>query len=225
MYCIITLHIVPNYISLFTLPHLRTGITLLDQPDTNHVAVLIGDDRGGAPLLLYVGEKRPGGFLERNGLSFGYLHVWVADDGTDNADEFIGTGESKTGRFVKIEHYQPENAGLPGFDDLGFADQATQDDLSYNVAGAFRFSRPEDVSTNPGDGSQAVLHSTGRASLFPNEKWGQTLLIEVDFTSFVPGEDVPADVTIMYEGNESEDFGIRSPDNGAWADDGLIYGT
>lgn len=201
---------------------------MFDQPDSNHVAILGGDDRGGAPLILYIGEKQAGGFLERNGLAFGYFYVWVADDGTQAPNEdpkFLGTGNSKTGAFKSIEHYQTDMAGEDGFDEQGFADQNTQDNLA-EAAGAFRFSRPEDVSTNPGNGHQAVLHSTGRSSLFGGvEKWGQTLRITVDFESFTAGGDIPAEVEILYDGNdfENEDDGIRSPDNGVWASDGMIY--
>jgi len=197
---------------------------MFDQPDPNHVAILGGDDRGGAPLILYVGEKQPGGFLERNGLAFGYLYVWVAADGTiapDGTPNFLGKETSKTGKFVKIEHYQP---GETGFDELGFASQAKQDELG-DAVGAFSFSRPEDVSTNPDNGLQAILHSTGRNDLFGGiESWGQTLRIDVNFDNFVPGEDIPADITIMYDGNQFGDSGIRSPDNGVWAKSGLIYG-
>jgi len=200
---------------------------MFDQPDDDHVAILIGDDRGGAPLLLYIGEKLPGNFLERNGLAYGYLYVWVAGDGSTTPADFLGTGNLKAGYFKKLEHYQPDMAGLDGFDDLGFANQVTQDALAFDGPGAFKFSRPEDVSTNPENGLQAVLHSTGRSSLFNGvEKWGQTLLIEVDFDNFDPeGDSIPADITIVYDGNDFEDFGIRSPDNGVWASDGVVYGT
>ena len=206
----------------------RTGATMFDQPDENHIAVLGGDDRGGAPLILYIGEKRPGGFLARNGLEFGYFYVWVSADGTrapNESPQLLGTFTAKEGYFKMIEHYQPEMAGEAGFDDLGFADQATQDALAV-AAGAFAFSRPEDVSTNPDNGLQAILHSTGRSQLFGGvESWGQTLLIDVDFSSFQPGSDIPARVTIAYDGNDldKKDNGIRSPDNGVWASDGLIY--
>ena len=54
------------------------SVAALEVPGINktHVAILIGDDRGDAPLLLYVGEKKPGGnFLERNGLTKGRLYA------------------------------------------------------------------------------------------------------------------------------------------------------
>ena len=49
------------------------------------------------------------------------------------------------------------------------------------AAGAFEFSRPEDVATNPADGTQVVMASTGRASLYPSDNWGTTYLIDLDF--------------------------------------------
>lgn len=205
------------------------------QPDPDHIAVLVGDDRGGAPLLLYVGEKIPSVyFLERNGLAKGDLYVWTSDDTPKGIEQlglsyyfsFLGGGvTSAVGYFTKIDHYQEDMAGQDGFDDLGFADQDTQDDLSI-AAGAFLFSRPEDLSTNPDDPLQAVFHSTGRSSLYGGtELWGQTFLVNVVFENFEPGADIPATVSVLYDGNDSEneDSGIRSPDNGVWASDGIVY--
>lgn len=207
---------------------------MFKQPNEDHVAILVGDDRGGAPLLLYVGEKRGGNFLERNGLASGSLYIWVGPNGFEDADDFLGTGTSLEGTFKKIKHYRPDLADKTGecdpaggrYDSLGYANQKEQDCLA-DAAGAFRFSRPEDVSTNPYNDLQAVLHSTGRVRLFSNEKWGQTLLVEVDYVGFTPeGDEIAAKITIAYDGNDNdkEDFGIRSPDNGVWASDGFIYG-
>ena len=213
------------------------NVTLLDTRELNTVAVLIGDDRGGAPLLLYVGVKDPtGGFLARNGLAGGTLFVWVTDSGETTPDEWNGTGTSRTGRFVPIRHYDALQAGQPGYDAQGFADQDTQDALAA-ARGAFRFSRPEDVATNPADGSQAVLASTGRGGLFPADNWGTTYLIDVDFgTDLVANGVINADafitgeLTVLYDGDDAgdgafsdPDFGLRSPDNLDWADDGFIY--
>ena len=152
------------------------SVAVMDNFNSNKVVVLVGDDRGGAPLLLYVGQKfqsYPGDnapmFLKRNGLAKGNLYVWVADNGDVSPEDWNGTGTSRSGKFVKIQHYNPSMAGQPGYDDVGWADQDTQDDLAFNVAGAFAFSRPEDVHTNPADGTQAVLASTGRDSLFPSD--------------------------------------------------------
>lgn len=217
--------------------------TVMNNFYSNKVVVLIGDDRGGAPLLLYIGEKNASfspdapNFLKRNGLAKGSLFAWVADSGETTPDQWNGTGTTRTGKFIRINHYQPENAGAEGFDLAGYADNDTQDALAEEV-GNFKFSRPEDVATNPNDGTQAVMASTGRESLFPGDAWGTTYLINFRtlpylFAMYSPLElidTLPADLTVLYDGDdagagqfESPDFGMRSPDNLEWADDGYIY--
>ena len=202
------------------------NVTPVKPPQGNQIAILVGDDRGGAPLLLYLGQKKQGGFLERNGLAEGQLYVWVADNGETTPEQFNGTGNSRSGTFVEIAYYNPALAGTPGYDNQGFADQATQDALAA-AAGAFQFSRPEDLATNPKDKNQVVLASTGRSSLFPSDNWGTTYLIDVAFPQQGP---IRADVHIIYDGDDAgagqfahPDFGMRSPDNLDWADNGLIY--
>ncbi|MBD2198989.1 MULTISPECIES: esterase-like activity of phytase family protein [Calothrix] len=221
------------------------SVTEINTGSTDKVALLIGDDRGPAPLILYVGDKNAkgdGSFLDRNGLAQGKLYVWVADDPTDNSDsieldarDFQGSGNSRAGKFVEIQHYRPDLAGTAvdgtdadtsiqnelGYDAQGFATQAQQDALANEVK-AFLFSRPEDVATNPADGTQAVLASTGRTGLFDNaDTWGTTYKIDVDFSS----NQITASLNILYDGNDegNKDFGLRSPDNLDWADDGKIY--
>ena len=95
--------------------------------------------------------------------------------------------------------------------------------------GAFQFSRPEDLATNPKDGSQAVLASTGRGGILNNSDiWGDTYLIDVDF-DFDNGVFDPAgsdtELTILYDGDDPDKMqqGLRSPDNLDWADDRRIY--
>lgn len=200
---------------------------MLAQPDSTHIAMIVGDDRAPAPIIMYVGEKQAGGsFLERNGLAKGYIYVFVADDGTNSPEDtplFLGTGTTKSGSFVKIEHYL-EGGLAPDYDSLGFATQVKQDALSIAV-NAFFASRPEDVSTNPANPYQVIMQSTGREGIFDNKEiWGQTILIEVNFDTFVAGEPVPAELTILYDGNDTGDFGLRSPDNGVWGQDGYLYG-
>ncbi|PZU99373.1 MAG: hypothetical protein DCE90_02345 [Pseudanabaena sp.] len=235
--------------TLYALPWLGRAawenVTELDTGTTNKVAILVGDDRDPAPLILYVGTKTAGGFLERNGLANGELFVWVADDPTNANDaieadprNFAGSNNSTKGRFVKIDYYRPDLANTAvdgadsgtsiqdelGYDAQGFATQAQQDKLAADVK-AFLFSRPEDVATNPFDGTQAVLASTGRESIFGGaDTWGTTYKIDVDFAGLASGV-INADATILYDGNEADkrDFGLRSPDNLDWADDGKIY--
>ncbi|MGD8396678.1 MAG: DUF839 domain-containing protein [Candidatus Eiseniibacteriota bacterium] len=213
-------------------PHLGRAAwenaTLVETGSDDTVGVIVGDDRAGAPLLLHVGRKNAigdGSFLDRNGLARGDLLVWVADDGSLSPEDFNGTGNSKTGTFVVIPHYDPAMAGQPGYDELGYVTQARQDDLVAG-AGGFQFSRPEDVSTNPDDGYQFVMASTGRGSAYPSDNWGTTYIIELDFS----GPDVVGTVSIAYDGDDAgagqfsdPDYGLRSPDNLDWADNGMIY--
>ncbi|MGB3555569.1 MAG: alkaline phosphatase PhoX, partial [Jannaschia sp.] len=213
------------------------SVTELDTGNTENVAILIGDDRGGAPLLMYVGTKdrsANASFLERNGLANGKVYAWKADSGETSPEEFNGTFESRNGSWVEIDIYDPSQAGTAssqdelGYDAQGFATQAQQDKLAED-AGAFAFSRPEDVATNPEDGTVAVMASTGRGSLFPSDDWGTTYKIDVDFNNIATG-DITAELNILYDGDdagagqfEGPDFGLRSPDNLEWADDGFIY--
>ncbi|MGD1805460.1 hypothetical protein ACP6PL_08460 [Dapis sp. BLCC M126] len=229
------------------------NITQVDTGDAEEVGILVGDDREAAPLLLYVGEKdttEGAGFLERNGLADGSLYVWVPDaelgdtEGENDPDSnpdpagFNGTGNSESGTFVEIDYYRPEEAGSAedtdgdgsiqdelGYDEMGFATQ-TQQDLLAEEAGAFQFSRPEDVATNPADGTEAVLASTGRSRRFPDDIWGTTYSVDIEFSD----SEIAADLTILYDGDDAgagqfahPDFGVRSPDNLDWADDGYIY--
>ena len=151
---------------------------------------------------------------------------------------FNGTGNSESGTFVEIDYYRPDQRGTAidtdgdgsiqdelGYDDLGFATQFQQDTLALE-AGAFQFSRPEDVATNPADGTEAVLASTGRGGRFPSDDWGITYSVDVEFGDSA----ITADLEILYDGDdagagqfEHPDFGLRSPDNLDWADDGNIY--
>jgi len=227
---------------LWALPWLgRAGwesVAALEIPGFNktHVAILVGDDRGDAALLLYVGEKVPGGnFVERNGLANGKLYMWVADSGDLSPADFNGTGQMRRGKFVEVDNYNLAEAdsGIDqderGFDALGFATQNELDSQKMEI-GAFNFSRPEDLHTNPhpGKGNQVVFASTGRDTDINQgaDLWGTTYLVDVKIN---PGrvltDNITADITILYDGDDADkrDFGIRSPDNLVWADDGLVY--
>ena len=214
------------------------SVALLDVPTINktHVAALVGDDRGDAPLLLYVGEKQRGGdFLSRNGLAGGKLYMWVADDGSVSPADWNGTGATRRGTFVEVENYNSAAVGGsdPNFDELGFATQAYLDQQKADI-GAFNFSRPEDLHTNPapGKGGQAIFASTGRNTTLNQgaDLWGTIYLIDVKIN---PGrirtDNITADLTIVYDGDDAglqfpdPDYGIRSPDNLVWADDGQVY--
>lgn len=214
------------------------SVAALEVPQINrtHVAIVVGDDRGDAPLLLYVGKKqRNGNFIERNGLAKGKLYMWVADNGDLSPADWNGTGTSRMGRFVEVENYNAAEAGSAGgqneagFDELGFATQAELDSQKAEI-GAFNFSRPEDLHTNPkrGKGNQVVFASTGRNTAINQGKdlWGTTYLIDVKISrGRIKTGNITAKLTILYDGDDADkqDFGIRSPDNLVWADDGQVY--
>lgn len=186
------------------------------------VALLGGDDRAGAPLLLYVGTKQGSDFLGRNGLNNGKLYAFVIDGATSPQD-FNGTHNFTEGRFVEIENYNPGSAGMNGYDALGFATQDKLDEL-YEAAGAFQFSRPEDLSTNPQKDWQVVFASTGRGQLFPADNWGNLYVLDIN------ADNLTAVIRILYSGDDAgggqfsdPDDGLRSPDNLTWSEDGYIY--
>ena len=214
---------------LWALPDLGRGswenVTALDAPP-GHVALLLGDDIevGRAPLYLYVGRKDPAGdFPARNGLRGGQLSVWVANGGDSSPADWHGTGNRRDGRFVPIPARDPARAGKPGHDALGYRDDTTLRDAAWEL-GAFSFSRPEDLHTNPADGTQAVLSSTGHGKIFPEDDWGTLYRIDLRFVAEVsrlPG--ATATLTILHDADDYGDAGIRSADNLTWARDGMVY--
>ncbi len=206
-----------------------------------HVALLVGDDTPPAPLWLYIGKKSasifdikkglPEGldpptdtFLNRNGLLVGNLYYFVPDSPYKDPSDFSGTRNVMEGRFQMIKVFEGDRAGQPGYDSLGYKNGQTLRKEAFQ-GGAFKFSRPEDVSTNPKNPLEAVFTSTGRGELFGNaDDWGTVYLINVNFS------EMRARVKILYDGEDSggslipsPDFGIRSPDNVEWGEDGFIY--
>ncbi|BFM39773.1 alkaline phosphatase PhoX [Synechocystis sp. LKSZ1] len=220
--------------TLYALPAFgRAGyenVAEVDTGTTDKVAFVIGDDTGFSPLYMYVGNKNAkgdGSFLDRNGLASGKVYAWVADDPTNpndpielSAETFKGTNNSTNGRFVEIAYYDPAQAGTNGYDNLGYATTTKQDDLAAAV-NAFQLARPEDVSTNPADGTQFAVNATGTGNF---DKWGTVYRFDIDFQNIAAGN-ITAKVDILFDGNEAnkQDFGLRSPDNLDWADDGKIY--
>jgi len=204
------------------------SITEINTGRTDKVAFIIGDGRSNAPLYLYVGNKQSGNFLDQNGLAQGKLFVWVADDpnnATDpielNPSQFKGTGSGTNGKFVEISYYDPSKANTTGYDAQGYVTQNMQNSLATSVS-AFQFSRPQKVVTNPTDGTQVVLASTGTSG--GPDVWGTTYKIDVDFNDINTGN-ITARIDILYDGNDTgkQDLGLRSPDNLDWADNGKIY--
>ncbi len=195
------------------------------QPD-GHVALLLGDDAefGGAPLYLWLGRKQPGGtFPQRNGLVSGRLFAWAADDASRSPADWSGTGGVRVGRFAALRTQEPERAGRRGYDAQGYLDDTRLRDAARE-AGAFIFSRPEDLHASPANPLQVAMISTGNGWNFPADKWGTLYLIDVSFGRDAAGElEARARVEILYDADETADRGIRSPDNLAWASDGALY--
>ena len=124
------------------------------------------------PLYLYVGEKSTdpaANFLERNGLSDGQMYVWKANvSGVNSPAEFY-TG-TRGGSWVAIEVQDVSKAGTAGYDSLGYKNDSTLR-TEADQLGAFSFSRPEDLSTNPKDGTQVAFASTGAPSRRGRTRW------------------------------------------------------
>lgn len=196
-----------------------------DRPD-GHVAVLLGDDLefGRAPLYLWIGRKVPGGnFIERNGLASGQLHVWVADGGDRTPQQWSGAGTFRRGRFVPLPTRTADGQPTPVTDASGYFDDPELRRRA-EALGAFVFSRPEDLHTNPRSGTQVVFASTGHGDQFPADDWGDVYLINVNFREDgAGGLEAEAELKLFYDSDESADFGLRNPDNLVWSGDGAIY--
>jgi secreted PhoX family phosphatase len=219
--------------TLWALPALGRGswenVTSISMPDQDqpdgHIGLLLSDDNqfGGAPLYFWIGKKNPEGDLPaRNGLRAGQLHVWVSGNGDRDPDDWHGTGSARTGHFVTLEPRDKKNAGKNGYDPDGYLDDITLRQRAAEL-GAFMLSRPEDLHTNPANGMQVVLCSTGHGIKYPADDWGTVYLIDVT----LEGESEPykpaATIQILHDCDDFGDFGIRSADNVVWASDGMIY--
>lgn len=219
---------------LWALPDFGRGswenAALVDTGTTTHVAFLLGDDAQARPLYLYVGEKstaQGANFVERNGLKGGQLYVWKTTNGNTTPQQFNGTGATRTGTWMAVNARNIANAGTAGHDAQGYKNDTTLGSEASGL-GCFLFSRPEDLSTSPTDGSIVAFTSTGRGSVYPLDNWGDTYILDIDFNaSAVP---TAGNIRILYDGDDagggqfmSPEEGLRCPDNLDWADDGFIY--
>lgn len=219
------------------------NITEIDTGTTTHVAFILSDDSSpfdfdpenengdeAAPLYLYVGEKDTSAsadFLERNGLRGGKLYVWVSDNLESSPADFNGLGGTPTtlgGTWVEVNNTPDlslaSETGEFGFDEFGYPTQGNLW-LQSRDLGAFGFSRPEDVATNPSDGTEIVLASTGVDTYDGGvDTFGTIYTVKTDFSDL---SHPTAVISILYDGDADPDRGLRSPDNLDWADDGLIY--
>ena len=225
----------PETGNIWHLPDLGRGawenIAVVDTGREDTVAIMLADDTspfdfGGeegdeaAPLYLYVGTKDPNGdFPARNGLRGGDLYVWVADNGATSPSEFNGSGKL-AGSWVQIDNSPtgpPSIDGSTGFDHFGYPTQGTLW-IRARELGAFGFSRPEDVATNPANGREVALASTGVDTYEGGvDTFGTVYTIKTNFNNMA------AAVTIVYDGDADPARRLRSPDNLDWADDGRLY--
>ena len=224
------------------------NVTPIDTGDKSTVGLLLGDDVEAAPLYLYIGKKNAVGdnsFLDRNGLKVGKLYAWKADEDSsgstpDDPSDFNGESSALDGTFVEVEVIDTDEAGEFGYDGVGYLNDdtlraratdgvvRTSDGNGSDVfkvkgggLGCFKFSRPEDLSTNPEDGTEVIFASTGRSALFGGaDSWGTTYLIELSL-----GSKMTAKLTILHDADDRTvpDNWIRSPDNLVWAQDGYAY--
>jgi hypothetical protein len=217
----------------YALPALGRGgwenVTALDTGRTDKVALLLGDDRssvsggvGGSAALMWVGTKNAAGdFLDQNGLKDGKLYAWTANDTTiKNASSLNGNGSAADGKWVEVANRGTPNS--PGYDAQGYATQAQLDTL-VGATGAFRFARPEDVATNPKNGTEAAFVTTGTSAggLGTANTQGAIYRFNFDFSDINTPK---TKVTVLYDGNKDTNGNrIRSPDNVAWAEDGTLW--
>jgi endonuclease I len=203
---------------------------LVDTGTTTHVAFLLGDDAPGRPLYLYVGQKNSApsaNFIERNGLKGGQLYVWKATNGNTTPQQFNGSGNFRTGTWVAIDAKNAGAANTAGHDSQGYRNDTILK-TEADALGAFSFSRPEDLATNPTDGSIVAFASTGRGSIYPLDNWGDTYVLDIDFSA--SGAPTTGFLRIVYSGDDAgngqfmtPEEGLRCPDNMEWSDDGCLY--
>lgn len=218
--------------ALWAVPAMGHGswenVVQVDTGTTTHVGFLLGDDTTGAPMYLYVGAKNAAGdFLDRNGLKNGQLYAWKADATGVNSPAELAAG-SQAGTWVAINAFDATLAGQTGYDSLGYKKDATLQGEADSL-GAFTFSRPEDLSRNPDNGTEVVFASTG-ASIGAavtadsvadvTDTAGTLYKMTLDFSNLAAPTGT---LSVLYNGNTDATRAIRNPDNLDWADDGFVY--
>jgi secreted PhoX family phosphatase len=198
---------------LWALPDFGRGkwenIAQVDTGTTTHVAFLMNSDAVGAPLYLYVGEKRGNGdFLARNGLSDGKLYVWKAKAGDTTAATF--QSGTRAGTWVEI-----------AVKDAQGYKTATELQSEANALGAFQFARLEDIDRDPAQVNRFAISTTGSAT-FDNgsNTAGMALTLTVDFTNLLAPT---TSIKVLHNANTAPGQPIRSPDNLEWSADGWLY--
>ncbi len=232
---------------IWALPALGRGawekVVALAPPNAGTIALAMSDGYGGpsrlpggstfngAPLYIYIGTKSPvsATFPERNGLTTGQLYYYKAATACDappalsSPQDFNGTGAVMSGVLCAIAVRDQGSAGEDGYDADGWLNAETLRATAL-ANGAFAFSRPAGVSTDPKQPTRFAYTSAGRGSVFPADDWGDLYEVNTNL-----GE-MTASVRIIYDGDDSgggkvvnSDYGVRSPDNVLWGKGGLLY--
>ena len=232
--------------TIYALPDFGRGawenVTQVRTGNSDKTAFILADDTSpfdadgdgeneAAPLFLYVGDKSSdpdAGFLERNGLKDGQLYVWVPKP-ILNPGDF--SGEGLAGTWVEVDNTPrldlADEFGAKGYDEFGYP---TQSNLwaQAEALGAFQFSRPEDVATNPANGFEFTMASTGVDTFAVDpvtgngaDTFGTIYTMELAFDG--DGSPIGGDLKVVYDGDADPTRALRSPDNLDWADDGKIY--
>ncbi|MCP9801699.1 choice-of-anchor I family protein [Synechococcus sp. RedBA-s] len=204
--------------------------TLIDTGNSKTVALLLADDNT-AGLLLWVGTKGGNGFLAQNGMdtSSGSLYTWKPAAGgigsaagtsgiPDSADlAATAIGSSQAGSWVKVGN---------GSEVASWS----EDQLKAKVidVGGLQLSRIEDIHTNPLNGRQAVVATTGNSDFDAADRYGN--LLTLDFSGAFDRKGLLAasnttSLRVIYDGDKglTPQAGIRNPDNLTWSADGFIY--
>ncbi|MEZ4896793.1 MAG: hypothetical protein R2806_08160 [Saprospiraceae bacterium] len=184
--------------------------------------LIYGDGSPGSHVYLFIGEKNglgDGSFLDQNGLATGKLYVWSGDQ-VMNSAQFHGTGNIADGSFFEITIYDPDKAGISGYDDQGYALPGTQLSLARLVS-AFSFGGLRGFAVNPGFKHQIAFTDAGNGGA---DEWGTTY--QIDLSQGV----IASTLRILYDGDDAGKgqvpapfFGIRSPRDIVWSDNGRIY--
>jgi hypothetical protein len=206
--------------------------TLVDTGSNKTVALLLADDNT-AGLLLWVGTKGGNGFLAQNGMAAesGSLYTWKPAAGgigsaagtagiPDSADlAATAIGSSQAGTWVKVGS---------GSEVASWS----EDQLKAKVveAGGLQLSRIEDIHTNPLNGRQAVVATTGNGDFGGADRYGN--LLTLDFSGAFDRKGLLAAgnataLRLIHDGDRltgvAPQAGIRNPDNLVWSADGFIY--
>jgi hypothetical protein len=232
---------------IWALPALGRGswekVNALAPPDAGKIALAMSDGYGGqsrrpdestyngAPLYIYIGVKSGAttAFPERNGLANGQLYYFKAASACEapptfsSPQDFHGTGAVMTGVFCPIAVRDAGSAGSNGHDAEGWLNAETLRATAL-ANGAFAFSRPAGVSSDPKQPARFAFTSMGRGSVFPADDWGDLYAVTTNLA------EMTASVRIIYDGDDSgggrvsgPDYGLRSPDSVLWGKGGLLF--